>query len=669
MKTWEDQESLPSLSTLKLPGMVYAATVRSPVPRAKHLQVLDVDLPPGYTLLVPGRTAGFGPAVLPGGIPCFATDEISYIGQPLGLVAGSDPGICDELARSVRVEYREEEATLEWESFSSSQIVYSLKHSWGEPEEVFASGHRLLRATYRTGAFDHRYAEPIGALAAWDYDKLAIYCASQWPSHLRAVIARAMSVEQRDIVIKPTYMGPALDGKLWYPSLTACQAAMAARALGKPVKILYDREEDYLHTSKQARSIVSIASATDQGGRLQALDIRFVINIGAYNYLAEELVRQASAAMTGIYDCPAVRIEAYAVRSDVVPLGALGGIGAGHAFFAIEAHMNHLAQLHGMTPVELKAINMLTKKNSSSGQESLDKGIPFGALHGKLETISDYRRKFASYELVRKRNSDRRGGPMRGIALTLGYQSSTSHSPVPGMRSYSLELLLDRNRNLTIGHSTAPPSESLEAMLKKTASEALSIPEEKIHFKFVLPESGSGGSGPLTLSRGASVLNTLVERGCKNIQSRRFRESLPILARVQSRNPGSRSEGDWREDRAKSFEHASWCGTAVEIEVDRLTGEPFPLAVWMVIDAGRIVLPERAKASLRTSVMTALRLCTDSAFSPEGGRAQYLDSWSRRERTPPLVEIEFVDPDKGNRARGIGELPFVTIPAAFYSAL
>lgn len=118
------------------------------------------------------------------------------------------------------------------------------------------------------------------------------------------------------------------------------------------------------------------------------------------------------------------------------------------------------------------------------------------------------------------------------------------------------------------------------------------------------------------------------------------------------------------------MEAASWCGTAVEVEIDVLTGKPLPLAVWMVIDAGKIVCREAALASLRASALSALSLCTAYEFDPEtAGRSDYLADTSVRHLTLPEISIEFIEPEKGAAAKGIGELPFITIPAAFYSAL
>ncbi|MCX7026867.1 MAG: molybdopterin-dependent oxidoreductase [Spirochaetes bacterium] len=661
----------PVLGSLKLPGMLYASTIRSSVSRAKNFKVVDAEMSPGYRRLFPADLVDGRIPSMKGGFPFFALSELSFTGQPLGLVVGPDPGICDELAAAVEVEYEEEEPLFEWESFSSSQIVCKRSRSYGDPEAVFASPSlRIERAVYRNDAFDHRYTEPMGALASWEYDKMAVYCASQWPAHVRSTVASCLGVAENDILVQQTEMGRAFDGRLWYPSFVACQAALAARAMGKPVRILYTREEDFLYTPKQARSSVSISSASDEEGRLHALDIRLIINVGAFNPLSEELIGQASAAMMGIYSCPSIHIEAYAIRSDIVPLGALGGMGATHAAFAIEAHINHLAAILNRTPAEIKRINMLAKGSSNFGEPPLDLEIPFGALHEKLEMISDYRRKFASYELVKKRDPGRNEGVVRGIALTLGCQTSRSFSPLPGMNLYSVEAVLERSLRLRISTSATPSSDHLRELWRTTASSILSIPAKNIDFQSDPPASTTFSGGPLTLSRGSSILNALVERSCLAIQKRRFRESLPITARSQTHLSSIESEGGSKRRKNTRFDAASWCGTAVELEIDPFTGKPLPLSVWMVVDAGRIQKPEIARSTLRSSVMSALRLCTGLAFDPEGeSKFQYLRNVDPAFPGLPSISVEFVNSERNGQTKGLGELPFITVPAAFYSAL
>lgn len=670
MKRERSADGLPLLGALRFQGMLYASTIRSAVPRAKRAEIRRPELPPGYRCIAPADMLAENLSLaLPDGIPVFADSAVAYKGEALGLIVGPDAAICDELAREAAADYEEEEPEFEWESFSSSQIAFRCSTEFGEVDQAFENSLHIDRAVYRNGIFDHHYSEPMGAAANWEYDKLAIYCASQWPSHVRKSVAAALRADEEDIVVRPTELGRALDGRLWFPSVVAAQAAIAAKLCRKPVRILYTREEDFLRTPKQARSAITIKSAIDEQGRLLALDARIIINIGAYNPMAEELVHQAMAAITGIYRCPAVRIEAYAIRSNIIPLGAMGSLGSTHAFFSIEAHLNHLAKKLGKAPAEIKALNILAKGSSNFGSKPLDYEIPFAKIHRKLEKISDYRRKYASYELVKKRDPGSREGVIRGIALTVGYQTGRSFSQRGPSSAYAVETTLERDLRLVIGTQAAIGSESLKTMWRKTAAGILSIPEQNIRFE--RPDSDTvAAEGPLTLSRGSSLVTKLIDRTCRSIQKRRFRESLPLSAKAQTKALKAVEASGAPALGAQLFDSASWCGTAVEIEVDALSGNPKPIAVWMVVEAGKIVDEALARASLRASAISALSLCTGGDFDPHGGEGeQYLHERRLGLTELPFIGIEFIDADKSVVPRGLGELPFITVPAAFYSAL
>jgi CO/xanthine dehydrogenase Mo-binding subunit len=252
--------------------------------------------------------------------------------------------------------------------------------------------------------------------------------------------------------------------------------------------------------------------------------------------MAEELVNQAMETITGLYSCPAIRMEAYAVKTNNLPLGALGSIGSSHAFFAIEAHINHLASAIARTPAEIKTVNILSKGHSNFGADPLDVDIPFQKLTERLEQLSDYKRKYASYELVKKRDPGCHEGIVRGIATTLGYQTDRSFFQIPSMNSYSVEVVLARDLNLTIDTHSAAGSPSLRAMLKRTAANVLSMSAKDIR---LLPPvcNAQNQCGPMPVSRGATVVNQLVERACRALQKRRFRQSLPIVSKAQAKLP------------------------------------------------------------------------------------------------------------------------------------
>jgi CO/xanthine dehydrogenase Mo-binding subunit len=590
------------------------------------------------------------------------------VGQPVALIAGPDPIVLESLAASARIECAEREPVLDWESFSSSQVLAKRVVIIGDPDLAFSIAPDVHEATYHSGAVDHNYSEPQGAVAAYDYDKIAVWCATQWPHHVRDSVALALGCRAEEVSVRPSRLGVHLDGKLWYPSLLACHAAVAAVACGRPAKILLTREEDFHYTPKRAQSSISIRAALGPGGGLSAMDIRIAVNVGAHTPLAEEILNHAVLASTGAYRCPNLRVEGYAVSTNVPPLDAFGGLGASHSLFAIEAHSNTLAAAAQEDPADWKARNIMSKGSPLITGELLKESIPYSLILEHLSAASDYRRKHASYELIRKRRSKRTEGPLRGIGLSFACQGTGQFITAEHANSYAVEVELDKDLRVVIKTSAAAGGGGVLDIWRITAAEALGVPVENVR---VAPADTdeSPNSGPTTLSRGITIVNRLVVKACEAIQKRRFRDPLPLSARSSYRAPKSIA---WEEGSvaSSSFDSAAWAGAVVELELDPWTFEPSSLGVWLCVDGGRIVSVERATSALRSLCIDALSVCLSERFSPGNvEKGAYFRQGLLPLSSLPPINIEFLTPSRKAPVKGIGELPFGTIPAAFITAL
>ncbi|MDP3178613.1 MAG: xanthine dehydrogenase family protein, partial [Spirochaetaceae bacterium] len=593
------------MSDLKIAGMLHAATIRSPISRGSVTSIVLPKLPAGYRAILPADVPGSN-SVAPFGakIPILASERISYRGEPVALLAGPDPVLAAELAAQAKVICDEDEPVFSWRSFSSEQVLAKRVVVVGDPDLAFSIAQSALEAVYETGAVEHYYSEPQGAAAAFDYDKIALWCATQWPYHVRDSVAMALGCRADEVSVRPTPLGVHLDGKLWYPSLLACQAAVASVACGRPVRLLLTRREDFLYSTKRARSSVSVRTAVGPTGDLSAMDVRIAINVGAYGPLAHEILSQAVLAATGAYACPNVRIEGYAVSTNTPPLGSFGGLGAAHALFAVEAHANRVASALGEDPIDWKARNVLRKGSRLVTGEALKDEVPYDAISAKLAAMCDYRRKYACYELVRKRRSGRSDGPMRGIGLAFAYQGAGTFLAGEGSSSYSVEAALDKDLRVRIMTSAAAASAGAVGIWKQTAVRVLGVPLDDV--AIVPPDTDLvPDSGPSVLSRNVTVVNRLVGKACEAIQKRRFRDPLPLSAKAVHRLP---KPIKWEDGKVQGspFVTAAWAGAAVEVELDPWTLEPRPIGAWICADGGELASPERAAAALRVGTIDAL---------------------------------------------------------------
>ena len=224
-------------------------------------------------------------------------------------------------------------------------------------------------------------------------------------------------------------------------------------------------------------------------------------------------------------------------------LGALGGLGTSHSFFAIESHVNRIARDLGENPLDWKLRNLIGRKKGFLGGDSPRENPPYGDISRRLAESSDLARKYSSYELIRKSGMNRPGELMRGIGLSFAYQGGVFFLKGDSPNSYTIEAILDKNLRLTLGTSAAVAGESVLRQWRGTAAAILGIEPESV--VFINPSTDSvPNSGPTTMSR-TVVIEHLVERCCKAIQRKRFREPLPITARCMHRmtNPLSWKDG------------------------------------------------------------------------------------------------------------------------------
>jgi len=587
------------------------------------------------------------------------------------LLAGPNPGVLAKLRDAVQISIEKEDPFLTYETFSSDQVLVKRTATLGDPELAFSVADRIIEAQYITDTQEHWYPEPQGAYASFDYDKLIIRCATQWPYHVRSCVSSVLGVKFQEIIVRSTPLGTHMDGRLWYPSILAAHAALASFLCHKPARILLTREEDFRFTPKKARTLFSLRAALDPSGGISALDAQIIINIGAYGPLACDILEQSCLYASGSLAVPNMKIEGYAVRTNTLPLGAFAGLGAAPAFFAAESMANLISKIRGEDPIDWRSRNILRKGSLLITGEPLKEKTSFEEIAQHLKASSDLARKHGSYELIRKRRSSTRSEESpRGIGVAYGYQANGTTFSSLSAEAFSVEITLLKDLSLEISTSAIAGDEGIYAIWKSMASKILGIPEDTVKFTSNTTDSVPD-SGPSVLSRNISVINRLIERCCVTIRSRRFRSPLPISSKAVQR---SRSPLIWNEGSVQGypFESLSYGGAVVEVELNLWSMEPRVLGVWICVDGGRIASERYARRSLTTSTIAALGHCMRERLRLQQGMIPYSEfreyGFLSLSEAPP-ISIDFLPWNERDAIRGIGELPFSCVPAAFAGAV
>ena len=174
-------------------------------------------------------------------------------------------------------------------------------------------------------------------------DGVTVWGSLQCPYYVHKALTTLFGLPEHHVRVVQMETGGGFGGKEEYPSLIAAHAALLAWKSGRPVKLVYDRAEDMVATTKRHPSRTRHRTAVDRDGRLLAMDIDFVLDGGAYCTLSPVVLSRGTIHAAGPYFCPNVRIRGRAVATSTPPHGAFRGFGAPQSLFALERHMNVVA--------------------------------------------------------------------------------------------------------------------------------------------------------------------------------------------------------------------------------------------------------------------------------------------------------------------------------------
>lgn len=644
-------------------GMLYACTLRSPIAAGRIKSIHIPHLPRGYRSItvddIPGRKTieVFGTE-----IPILAGESVRYKGEPIALLVGPDRRRLQEALQLAHISLEEAAPDLNFVQFNSGRIAARREQGYGDVDLAFSIAQSIVEADYQAAPRYPACQEPQAAAAWFDYDKLRVRTSTQWPYMVRSQVAAALKVKDSEVVVEAADPGKHLDSRIWYPALVASQAAVAAVLCGRPVLLMLSHQEDFQYTCLRSPVHASYRAAIDKNGLVSAIDARIIINTGAYGVMAANLAAQALSAVTGAYAVPNLRVQCYAVRSNQVSMGPMAGLALSQTLFAIERLMDDCARQLDVDPLSFRSQNLL-KRNSEGPASKRKKNIPFAELSEKVCAMSDFYRKHASFELVRKRHSDPNRHPGRGIGLALGFQPPGGFPGLQQSISCSVEVELTKDSEIIVRSSAIPGNTGTLRIWQDLAARHIGQAPGTVRFE-ALYTGDLPDAGPSSLSGTISIISQLIETACQDICQRRFREGLPIVSRKTWRSRLSETYGP--------SDACSWGSAVVELHLDPLSGNPVVPGIWLAVKAGRLLSPVKARSVLENNCALAYSQVMYEHINHENGQIAET-AWqhyrlARFNEIPP-IHVHLMDSDDKAPIGGLGDLPFSLIPPALISAL
>jgi CO/xanthine dehydrogenase Mo-binding subunit len=700
---------------LAFPGMLHGWVVRSPLPHAKILSVdsasvlanSDVDCLVTHED-VPGSNVVH---VIYDDQPALARDVVRYVGEPVALVAASSRKAAKLAAEGMHIQYEELPVVSDpVEALRpESPIIVSLTEAAegggnlfnemvlykGDADAGFAEADVIVEGNYRTGYQEHAYIETQGAIAVpEDSGGMALYASMQCPFYVQRAVSKVLGLPMSKIRVIQTTTGGAFGGKEDVPSQICSLAALMAWKAQRPVKLVLDRGEDVLTTSKRHPSRVRYRTGAKSDGTITAIDVDVILNAGAYQTLSSAVLWRSVCTAAGPYRIPHIRVNAKSVATNTVPNGAFRGFGSPQVIFPHEAQMDRLAEKLNMDRAEIRRRNVLVEGDRSSTEQLLETSVGISeSLERATEMIEWPRRMDAVAAFNAEHNDVKRG---LGISCILYGVGLGGKAPFLDKAGATMKLEADGSVAAAVG--TVEMGQGLTTSLLQIAAEGLGISMERIQLAPV-DTSRVPDSGPTVASRGTMMSGLAVLDAAKKLRARvedvaathgipsaEIRQRWNEIANLFWLNNLDPAVEGWAKTEPVSWDPETGLGDVypvyayachiAEVEVDTATGETDVIDFVAVHDSGRILNRALATGQVQGGVAQGIgfALMEDipqrDGFLIVNGLTTYRVPTIRDvvlDMGVDFVEAEFSAGPFG--AKGLGEVPLMAAHAAVASAV
>jgi len=647
-------------------NVLYVRTIRSTVPAGEIADIrynFDRD---GFTIVdhldVPGRNIV---ALIDEDQPSLAERTVRHVAEPIALIAHSDRTTL--ATADVAVSYSETPPTYDPER---SEIAFKqIAIDKGTLDRGLAAADVIVEGEYRAGHQEQLYIEPNGVVAVPENGGITLYGSLQCPYYVHRALTVLLGLPPEKVRVVQTETGGGFGGKEEYPSMIAGHAALVAMKAGRPAKLVYDRVEDMLATTKRHPAIVRHRTGVKKDGRLTAMDIDVVLDGGAYATLSGVVLSRGMIHSSGPYRCDHIRARGRVTMTNTPPNGAFRGFGAPQTQFAIEAHMDVIADRLGIDPLRLRERNALRPGDTTATGQKVGKDC------SALQVLREAGRRTA---FSRKRKTFK--GSNRGIGLSLFFHGSgfTGGGEVKLASKASLALT---ERGVQIRVASTEIGQGTRTMHAQIVADTLGIPYDQVDVS-IADTAMVPDSGPTVASRTCMIVGRLLQRCAEDMRTRLGRMTPAayfkkhggfVVTKQYEKPPGL--EWDDETYRGDAYGSYGWACDVVEVEVDPVTYQATPVAFTTVHEIGRAIHPMLAAGQIEGGSSQGLGYALLEEVVMRGGKmanaqlTNYIIPTTLD--TPPMSITILEQPYKHGPfgAKGVGEMPIDGPAPAVVNAL
>ncbi|MDT7640716.1 MAG: hypothetical protein QOC83_5004 [Pseudonocardiales bacterium] len=726
-------------SDLWMDGMIWGATLRSPHPFAR---IRSVDIT--EALATAGVHAVLTAEDVPGenryGLeladqPVLASDAVRFQGEPVALIAADHPEIARQAAKRIRVDYDV------WEPVTDARAAlghpnWNMLHDRSAPATGISreSAHlhpegnlvRHLRlrtgqqaptadvvvvGEYEVGMQDQAFLGPESGLAVPAEDGgVELYVATQWLHADQRQMCSALGLAPEKVRLTLAGVGGAFGGR---EDLSMhVHASLLALRTGKPVKMVYNREESFFGHVHRHPATMRFEHGANADGKLVYVKAEIYLDGGAYASSTPAVVGNAGTMGIGPYDVDNIQIDAWGVYTNNPPCGAMRGFGSVQAAFAHEAQMDRLAAELGMDPVELRCRNAMHEGSKAPTGQVVDSPAPVEELLRRLQEMPLPPQRAADAEPDLRElpggvsNTTHGEGVVRGVGYAVAYKNVGFSEGFDDYSTARVRLQVAAGEvTATVHTAAAEVGQGLVTIEQQIARTELGVDHVVIAPKDT--RVGSGGSS--SASRQTYVTGGAVKAACEAVRLATFELVTRKLGR---RLDDLRLEGgkvisdragvvgtladllgedvidetvEWRHrptspvdpETGQGTAHMQWAFSAhrAVVDVDTELGLIKVVELACVQDVGKALNPEAVIGQIQGGTAQGMGLAVMEEIQVVDGKIRnpsftdYLIP-TVLDMPPMRIEVlEYADPHAPYGLRGVGEPPTISSGPSVVAAI
>ena len=708
-----------------LPGMLHGKILRSPHP---HARIVSIDTSGAEALEgVHGVVTGREMPVAYGIIPWtpdehpLCVDRVRYVGDGVAAVAAVDEDTAIEALDLIRVEYEELPSFLDphdaLAADGSTPYVHEPKKEgrngnvtktvhleFGDVDGLMDGSDVVVEGDYFFEGTTHTPIEPHCAIGHWDgVGRLTVWSSTQVPHYLHRELARVLDLDPAAVRVLQPLVGGAFGGKSEPFDLEFCVAKLAMKT-GRPVKILYTREEVFYAHRGRHPFHMRYRTGVSRDGQLRSVDAKILLDGGAYASFGLVTTYYSGQLLCAPYAMPAYRFDSTRVYTNKPACGPKRGHGSVQPRFAFEVQLDKLAERVGLDPIELRRRNFIGSDTRTINELRI-------TSNGFLECLEAVERSSGWRERWRRLPF----GQGLGVAGST-YISGTNYPIYPNeMPQSGIQMQIDRSGRVAVFSGASEIGQGCDSMVAYVAAEELGVPLEHVRVlrgdtDFTPVDLGAYSSRVTFMLGNAAIdaarkLRTMVQQavaerwevkpgevllaGGQAVWAPDTARQMPIreafnLAEAKFGTLGATGwyntpkdvHGEYRGGTIGASPAYSFTAHVAEVAVDVETGVVEVEKIWIAHDCGRALNPVLVEGQMEGSAYMgfAEALMEEQVFKDaDHGRAGLHNAPSLLDYriptsldTPELESliVESIDPEGPYGAKEAGEGPLhPSIPA------